>query len=239
MNPTPRKIAILGSAESTRDDAPFDDPSWEIWGLAWRYYDHERMDRCFEIHDEYLWPRYTKAELYGAWLKDPRSASGDPVEVYTLPQVQARYPGCKPYPFDAARDLMGRTYFTSSFSYMLALAILEGATEIGIWGVDLVDGEEYEYQRPAAEYLLGIARAKGIEVTIPPTSSLLKSSFIYGIDELPGENPIAIRYKDKAKGYRTKIDELKAQIFTLEGAAHECDEFVIALLSKDRGLWGK
>ena len=100
-------------------------------------------------------------------------------------------------------------------------------------------GEEYEYQRPAAEFLLGIAHAKGIRITIPSTSSLLKSSFVYGVDELPAENPVILRYKAKAKDYREKIAELKAQIFTLEGAAHECDEFVTALMSKDRGLWGK
>lgn len=233
------KVCILGSAESTKDDAPFDDPSWSIWGLAWRYYDTPRMDVAFEMHEEYQWGRYTKTELYGAWLKDPQDAEGNTVPVYLLPQTQPRFPGSLSYPLDEATALMGRTYFTSSFSYMLALAIVQGATEIAIYGVDLVIGEEYEYQRPAAEFLLGIAHAKGIKVTIPSTSSLLKSSFVYGVDELPEENPVIIRYKEKAKGYRDKIDDLKAQVFTLEGAAHECDEFVAALMSKDRGLWGK
>lgn len=233
------KIAIVGSAESTRDQAPFLDFDWQIWGLAWRFYDHPRMDVAFEVHDEYQWPRYTKPELYGAWLKDPRTAEEVKVPVYLLPQVQARYPNCLAYPVEEAEALMGRRYFTSSFSYMLALAILKGATEIAIYGVDLVVGEEYEYQRPAAEFLLGIAHAKGIKVTIPQSSSLLKSSFVYGVDELPEENPVILRYKKKAADYRDKVNELKAQIYTLEGAAHECDEFVTALLSKDRGLWGK
>jgi hypothetical protein len=233
------KIAILGSAESTRDLAPFDNPEWTIWGLAWRFYDHPRMDAVFEVHDEYQWSRYTKTELYSAWLKDPKDAEGNKVDVYLLPQVQARYKKCIAYPTEAAIDLMGRNYFTSSFSYMLALALLKEPEEIAIYGVDLVVGEEYEYQRPAAEFLLGMARAKGIKITIPPSSSLLKSSFVYGIDELPEENPVIMRYKQKAKDYRAKIEELKSQIFTLEGAAHECDEFVTAMMSKDRGLWGK
>lgn len=234
-----RKICILGSAESTKDLAPFDDPSWEIWGLAWRFFDHPRMDACFEVHDEYQWPRYVKPEIYGSWLKDPKTDEGKEVPVYLLPSVQQRYKKCKAYPVDKAAELMGRNYFTSSFSYMLALAILEGATEIAIYGVDLVVGEEYEYQRPAAEFLLGMAQAKGIKLTIPSTSSLLKSSFVYGVDELPEENPVILRYKEKAADYREKIADLKAQIYTLEGAAHECDEFVAAMLSKDRGLWGK
>jgi hypothetical protein len=234
-----RKIAILGSAESTRDLAPFGDPTWEIWGLAWRFYDHPRIDVCFDIHDQHQWSRYTKVELYSGWLRDPQNGDGDPVKVYLLPQVQPSFPKCEAYPVEQAEAMMGRRYFTSSFSYMLALALLEEVDEIAIYGVDLVVGEEYEYQRPAAEFLLGIAHARGIKITIPPSSSLLKSSFVYGVDEIPSENPLALRYKDKAKGYRDKISELKAQIYTLEGAAHECDEFVTGLLSKDRGLWGK
>lgn len=234
-----RKICILGSAESTKDLAPFDDPSWEIWGLAWRYYDHPRMDVCFDIHDPSMWHEYVKPEIYGAWLQKPEDAEGNPVDVYLLPHVAAEYTGSKPYPLDKAEQLMGRRYFTSSFSYMLAKAIIDGATEIAIFGVDLVSDEEYFEQRPAAEYLLGIAQAHGIKITIPEQSALLKASFIYGQEPAIGEDPMSLRYIEKAKTYREKIQDLKAQIYTLEGAAHECDEFVEALKSKRRGLWGK
>lgn len=233
------KIAILGSAESTRDLAPFDDPSWQIWGLAWRFYDHPRMDKAFEVHNPDVWPGYVKPEIYGAWLNDPRTEDGKPIDVYMLPHVAPSFPGVKAYPTEEAEKLMGRRYFTSSFSYMLALAIMEGATEIGLWGIDLVSDEEYIEQRPAAEYLLGIAHAKGIKITIPENSALLKASHIYGQETFGTEDPVSHRYIEKAKTYREKIQDLKAQIYTLEGAAHECDEFVEALKAKKRGLWGK
>lgn len=239
MNITPRKIAILGSAETTRDLAPFDDPSWEIWGLTWRYRDHPRMDRCFEMHAERYWDAYA-GDLYRAWLKDPRTfgTEQESVEVYLRPEDAAKYTKCKPFPIDEAVELLGVEYFTSSFSYMLALAVLEGVDEIGIWGVDLVVGEEYEYQRPNAEYLLGIARAKGIKLTIPWQSSLLKHSYVYGRDTPPEERPIVMRYAAKEKEYRSKIDDLKSQIYTLEGAAHECKEFVSAQMAIERGSLG-
>jgi len=233
------KIAILGSAEATRDLAPFDDPSWEIWGLAWRFYDHPRMDKAFEVHDPSIWHEYLKPEIYSAWLQKPEDADGNPIDVYMLPHVAAQYPATKAYPVADAEQLMGRRYFTSSFSYMLAKAIMDGATEIGIWGVDLVSDEEYMQQRPAAEFLLGIAQAKGIKVTIPEQSALLKASHVYGFEDIRFGDPVEERYKAKAESYREKIQDLKAQIFTLEGAAHECDEFVEALKAKRRGLWGK
>lgn len=233
------KVAILGSAETTRDLAPFDDPEWSIWGLAWRFYDHPRMDKAFEVHDPSIWHEYVKPEIYQGWLQNPQDSDGNPVEVYMLPHVAEQFPAVKAYPADDACKLMGRRYFTSSFSYMLAKAIMDGATEIGIWGVDLVSDEEYIQQRPAAEYLLGIAQAKGIKITIPEQSALLKASHVYGLEDIRFGDPIEERYKQKAKDYRSKIDELKSQIYTLEGAAHECDEFAHALAAKRRGLWGK
>lgn len=234
-----RKIAILGSAESTRDLAPFSDPSWEIWGLTWRYRDHPRMDRCYEMHAEKFWDIYA-GDLYRAWLKDPHTfdEAKSPVAVYLRPEDAARYPKCTPYPLDAAIELIGREYFTSSFSYMLAAAILERPAEIGLWGVDLVVGEEYEYQRPNAEYLLGIARGHGIKLTIPWQSSLLRHHYVYGRDTPPEEKPIVRRFAAKRDEYRKKIDELKAQIYTLEGAAHECAQFVDTQLAIDRGSMG-
>lgn len=56
----------------------------------------------------------------------------------------------------------------------MALAIHEGAEEIGLWGVDMKDGEEYAYQRPNMEYLIGLAEGNGIGVFIHPDSSLCK-----------------------------------------------------------------
>jgi hypothetical protein len=65
-------------------------------------------------------------------------------------------------------------YFNSSVGFMLALAIHEGAEEIAIYGVDMRADEEYGYQRPNCEYLIGLARGKGIKVHIPDVCPLCK-----------------------------------------------------------------
>lgn len=83
------------------------------------------------------------------------------------------FPFAEKYPFEEVASTTG-DYFNSSISYLLALAIHEGATEIGIWGVDMSAGEEYGYQKPNCEYLIGLARGKGIPVYIPEVSPLCK-----------------------------------------------------------------
>jgi hypothetical protein len=53
---------------------------------------------------------------------------------------------------------------------------------VGIWGVDLHCESEYAYQRPNLEYLIGLARGRGMKVFIPPASALLttKMDVAYG-----------------------------------------------------------
>ncbi len=78
------------------------------------------------------------------------------------------------YPFAAVEDSIGRSYFNSSIAYAMALAIHECADEIGIWGVDMDAGDEYFYQRPNMEWLIGLAEGRGIKVHIPESSPLCK-----------------------------------------------------------------
>ena len=85
----------------------------------------------------------------------------------------------------------------------------------------------------------GIAHAKGIKITIPEQSALLRADHVYGLEDIRFGDPMEERYKQKEKDYRAKIEELKSQIFTLEGAAHECKEFYTAMAAKRRGLWAK
>jgi hypothetical protein len=62
-------------------------------------------------------------------------------------------------------------------SYMLGLAIMKNIAygyvdEIGLYGVELHDGDAFSHERPNIEYLLGFARARGIKLDISPTSAI-------------------------------------------------------------------
>ena len=73
-------------------------------------------------------------------------------------------------------------YQTSSISWMIGLAIAEsfrnvegGFREIHVYGVDMAQDTEWSEQRPACEYLLGMAHGMGIKTSVPQTSDLLKA----------------------------------------------------------------
>jgi len=66
--------------------------------------------------------------------------------------------------------------FESSFAIMLALAIDAAPEVIELYGMDLRAGSEYQYQRPNGMYLIGKAEAAGIQIILPPNSSLFSQS---------------------------------------------------------------
>ena len=91
------------------------------------------------------------------------------VPVYMLDK-QDDIPMSVRYPIEEVTKLIGcatnakTPYLESSIAYMLALAVLEKVDRVGIWGVDLHCESEYSYQRPNLEYVIGLARAKGVKV---------------------------------------------------------------------------
>lgn len=187
-----RRIAIIGKCSNSRSDAPLDLAGWEIWGLAWDLL--PRADRLFEMHQN--WRNFLgndeDAAQHKAWL------IGQRVPVYML-RREPDVPKSVAYPMAEVAALTGRTchgtaYLESSIAYMMALAILEGAGRIGIWGCDLATGGEYAYQRPNMEYLIGLARGRGTSVYVPPQNILMSPmrKVPYGIDD-PEAGRAAVR----------------------------------------------
>lgn len=74
-----------------------------------------------------------------------------------------------------------RNPIESSIAYMLDVAISRKPEAIGLYGVSMAGDEEYAYQRPNVAYLVGLARGRGIKVTIHPDSKLFASQWPEGI----------------------------------------------------------
>lgn len=167
-----RKVAIIGRCWSTRIDAPWDDTSWEKWTLAWDPV--PVTHRQFETHQNFrmYFGNKEDGDYHVAGLRMSK------VPIYML-EPHPDIPASVRYPMEEVAKLVGKAtakdtpYLESSIAYMLAQAILEGVDRVGIWGVDLHCESEYAYQRPNLEYLIGLARGKGIKVFIPPQSQLL------------------------------------------------------------------
>ena len=152
-------IQICGMAPSRKGI----DLSKEAWGLPWDPLGH-RYSRWFEMHDRSLWER--RGPEYLELLQTSE------VPVY-MQQHYDDIPASVAFPVEHVAEVIGADYFNSSIAYMLGLAILE-AQNIEIYGVDNHTDGEWFYERPCNEYLIGIARGRGLNVWIHPDSSLCK-----------------------------------------------------------------
>jgi hypothetical protein len=194
-----KKVAIVGCAE-TKAQAPFNDLSWELWGVNNLFGHIPRWTRWFEIHSlkydetKKKWFRRMNPDLKKGTYEWSENFRGQPVNDYIMglqtmecpvymQKAWPQIPGSKPYPLKEVLDRFPRQYFTNTISWMLALAIYEGFEEINVYGVDMAVDSEYHYQRPSCEYFLGMAEGLGIKVHIPDEADLLKTRFLYGFGE--------------------------------------------------------
>lgn len=196
-----RKIAIVGTAPTSYGLAPFQDESWEIWGTSRLYQQIPRWDVWFELHELDTigkgWMTDEQSRVNGrASHLEYLSQQGHPI--YLQREEPERIPSGIAYPLEEVRqhlaDRFGSTedYFTNHIAYMIALALFVGAEEIGLYGVDMAMDDEYAYQRPSCEYLIGLARGAGIKVHIPRESDLLKAMLLYGYDD---DNPMSAKLR--------------------------------------------
>lgn len=120
------KIAILGSAPSSIQKAPFGDQSWKIWACSPGAYPVlARIDEFWEVHrwepgvvgkPQTQKPWFTPE--YVAWLK-----SVPPVLWVTDPAAARECPNAKKLPWEALEEKYGSYVWTSSVAYMTAMAI--------------------------------------------------------------------------------------------------------------------
>ncbi len=95
-------------------------------------------------------------------------------------------PASVKYPFPQMITEFPRGYMTNTVSYMVALALQEGVTHLAVYGCHYDTGSEYGPQRGSAEYWLGLAEGRGVQVLIPPGCDLLnRPSLLYGYESHP------------------------------------------------------
>lgn len=159
------KVAIVGGGP-TRKYAPYHDKSWDIWAFSSRDTVYPRISRWFEIHAptdlrQQLAPRKRGRRTFVNYVNFMRRLK---CPVYM--QKRFKYiPTSVPFPKDKLVSEFGRC-FTSTASFLVALAIKEGYKVIGLWGIN-PRGKDYARQRPALEYLLSVAHNRGIRLRFP------------------------------------------------------------------------
>lgn len=239
-----KKFAICGFASSTRHAIPLDDPSWSIWTLNQFYRHCKRSSRHFDLHwnwdsenvpgtDHKGWIRGSGIPVFMIDRHDELPTSVRyPIErmiakfgdYYTstvaemlalaIDEIDQRVEAAVatltfPEPMDAAHTAVYVASKTKAFYDEFT---------IGIFGIDLVVGEEYFWQKACAEYYIGIAIGRGIRVMIPPNSALCKQHFRYGWHTEP-QQIVKPREVEKHKAMVTaERDELLKKLYMMEGA---------------------
>jgi hypothetical protein len=244
-----KKYAICGFASSTRDLIPIADPTWEIWGMNQLYRHIARADRWFDVH--WNWnSELVPGTDHEGWIRD----SGIPVY---MTETHAHLPTSVRFPLDVLMHEF-TDYFTSTVAHMMALAIWEidakveasldalpkltareflkhrqqlyAEYSIGLFGIDLIVGEEYFWQKTCAEFWIGAAAiGRGINVFIPPTSALCKQRFRYGYETEP---PTIIKPNELGRhraALAAEQERVKRQLYMLDGAM-QTDEYWTELI---------
>jgi len=93
------------------------------------------------------------------------------------------------FPLEKAAQVFGIPYFTNTICYMIAYAIMNGARDIQLYGVNQASSSEYFYEKAGVEYWLGIANGMGIKITINgDKSEVLANKARFGGNLLYGYN---------------------------------------------------
>jgi len=180
------KIGIVGAAISQAELQRYE-KKWDLWSVnnLYKSFPAVRFSRWFEIHEFScqggIFSRRGLSTFGGIGInRYLKELNGLKIPVY-MRRKYGRVKQSVVFPF---REIMKKYggYFGCSLAWMVALAIEEGADEIGFFGVALA-GNEYYYQRPSVEYLIGLAKGMGIKVFIHGTSGLLKADYAYAYKE--------------------------------------------------------
>ena len=260
-----KKIALVGFAASTRTLAPFDDPAYWIVGLNQLYRHIPRADVWFDIHANWREDNVEGTDHPG-WLAQSglpvymtQREPSIPTSVrYPIERAIAQVAGLDYFTstvafmigwaileFDAQveRDLAAKSEVMAAEGHVLDLAkarqIVADAyaeRELAIFGIDLVVGTEYEHQKACAEFWIGIAHGRGINIVLPEHTALLRGTHIYGMEKEPDLHPVKLGELQKRHDYLiAERNKLVAQLGLVDGALQENELWLQVFQLRIRG----
>ncbi len=164
-------LAIVGSHPDTRELAPYDDPTFEIWlfnEAPQKPEVYKRWDASLQIHRPEV---YTSLENWvnknhWAWLQQDHGSGLHGRKRIFMSEIDPRVPNSVKYPLEEVLAMVPYHYLRSSPAMALALAIYLGYQEIQLYGSDLTSGSEYAYQSTNYAFWIGFAHGRGINLDL-------------------------------------------------------------------------
>ena len=185
-----RTVAIVGGAWSSGPWAPFGEDRVDIWtcneshGKPWMK--EEYITAWFQLHPKWVFTRDDPFD-HREWIKKEHQ-----FPVY-MQMVYDDVPTSKKYPLREIQnelvnvergEFVVNKIFSSTFSYMMALALYQEYERVEIYGIELLGEGEYAFQREALAYWIGKADGMGVEVWLPEQCSLLVQPLLYAYEEI-------------------------------------------------------
>lgn len=209
------KVVLIGGAPGW-EKADFDAEHVWVLGNQMDRYQDKRVTKIFEVHENL--DQHDK--IYPQWLID-----------HNIPLiVSEQFPHCfcphlTVFNYYEAAKLIGEN-FSSTPSVMMAQAIMDGATEIDIYGIDMaLDEHEYFMQRPSMEQWIGYAKGSWIKVTIHD-SPLGYTTYREGRD-WPDKGFTGYDendYQEMATYHQQEMDKMEFEISKLLAMEDRCKE---------------
>jgi len=239
-----KKFAICGFASSSRHRMPMDDPAWVIMAMNQLYRHIPRLDVEWDIHGNWAQDNVEGTD-HPWWL----SQCGIPV---IMIDRQASIPTSCRFPIERMIAKF-TDYFTSTVAFMLAWTIDHidrevqremaaiptnggslldagkavqdryGQYLIGIFGIDLIVGDEYFFQKACVENLISAASTRGIQVYLPPETALFKQRWRYGYTAEPESLIRITELQARRAQIKDKVDKLLLEMKTYDGALQEIE----------------
>ena len=204
--PARRKVIIYGAGLGKRQALPYlMDQEWEVWALNLiPPIDGEgrvRADRWFDIH-----------QRVAQTADDLRWIAACPRPIYVPPDLADVSPRAVVFPLERIEAAFGDAaeYFTCTFAYQIALALLEGFADIGLFGVELAFGtrRERSVEYACVSWWMGYATAKGVRLRVPTPSRLGKHRFLYGLEYAAEIDDVDRYLADSEMGLRHELETL-------------------------------
>jgi hypothetical protein len=133
-----------------------------------------------------------------------------------------RYPGHVAFPLEGVLNAGldgngGAPYFNSTAAYAVAYAIHVGVKRISLFGIDytLPNRHSAEKGRACVEFWLGIAAARGIEITVPEQTSLLDACET-DRDRLYGYDCVNVTFSDDGDRLAVRMTDIADDVDAAE-----------------------
>ena len=203
-----KKVGILGSTESLKF-APWTDPSWTfVAHPCCRPQCGREPDWYVDMHRVECWRVEKKSwhDNYYTWLRSLQT----PIfmqEYYKDVPMSVRYP------IERITSEF-RPYFTNHVAYMIALAMTEGVTHIGLFGCQYSADTEHSVQRDSMTYWLGRFEQAGGTLVIPQkfNSVLSAPKLLYGYESHDEHGKLVDAYRPRVVKEKVKDASLRERL---------------------------